>query len=158
MFKEEVYGGLDLVDCGVLAAMVFVPLLTYTYLSFAYRQLGLNGLLLTVALPAFLAGTCGVLVESESPTLLKVFLPGLVSQIAELSQFTVAASSILAIPPVVNLIVDGVRSPPFLPPLHSQTVPPFADPTPPFPSRSPVLGAPGASAVRAARVNLSGPY
>lgn len=108
MFKEEVYPGLDLVDVGLLVSMVAGPLLAYFYVSFALRQMGVNGILLTMAIPTFLLGVCGLLIGTEAPMLLKVFLPGLVSQVAELSQFVVAISSILAIPPVVNLVVDGV--------------------------------------------------
>lgn len=110
MFKEELYPGFDLVDVCFLVALIVGPLISYIYLSFAFRQLGFNGLLLTVAIPTFLAGVCGLLVESESPTLFKVFLPNLVAQIAQGSQFVVAISSILAIPSVVNLIADGVSS------------------------------------------------
>ncbi|QDZ21560.1 hypothetical protein HOP50_06g40870 [Chloropicon primus] len=107
MFKEELYPGLDLVDVGLLVSMVAGPLLAYFYVSFALRQMGVNGILLTMAIPTFLLGVCGLLIGTEAPMLLKVFLPGLVSQVAELSQFVVAISSILAIPPVVNLVVDG---------------------------------------------------
>ena len=110
MFKEELYPGLDLVDVGLLVSMILLPLASYLYLAFACRQLGVNGLLLTLAIPSFLLGVCGLLVEYEAPTLFKVFLPSLTSQIAEASQFVVAISSILSIPPVVNLIVDGVSS------------------------------------------------
>lgn len=115
MFKEELYPGIDLVDLGVLIAMVIFPLASYLYLAFAYRQLGVNGLLLTLAIPTFLLGTCGLLVEYEAPTLFKMFLPNLTTQIAESSQFIVAISTILSIPPIVNLIVDGVS--PILPSL-----------------------------------------
>ena len=108
MFKEELYPGLDLVDVCLLTSMVVGPLIAYLYVSFAMRQMGVNGLLLTLAIPTFLVGVCGLLVNSEAPTLVRLFLPTLVSQIADSSQFVVAISSILAIPPVVNLVVDGV--------------------------------------------------
>ena len=107
MFKEEVYPGLDLVDVCLLAAMVLGPLLGYMYFSFAVRQMGVNGLLLTMAIPTFLCGCCGLLISSEAPTLFKFLFPSLTNQLAESSQFVVAISSILAIPPVVNLVVDG---------------------------------------------------
>ena len=108
MFKEELYPGLDLVDVCLLTSMVVGPLIAYLYVSFAMRQMGVNGLLLTLAIPTFLVGVCGLLVNSEALTLVRLFLPTLVSQIADSSQFVVAISSILAIPPVVNLVVDGV--------------------------------------------------
>ena len=108
MFKEELYPGLDLVDVCLLTSMVVGPLIAYLYVSFAMRQMGVNGLLLTLDIPTFLVGVCGLLVNSEAPTLVRLFLPTLVSQIADSSQFVVALSSILAIPPVVNLVVDGV--------------------------------------------------
>ena len=111
MFKEEVYPGLDLVDLCVLVSMVLGPLVTYFYFSFAVRQMGVNGLLLTLAIPTFLLGACGLLINSEAPTLLRLAFSGLVTTVAESSQFLVAISSILAIPPVVNLVVDGVSSP-----------------------------------------------
>ena len=107
MFKEEVYPGLDLVDVCLLAAMVLGPLMGYMYFSFAVRQMGVNGLLLTMAIPTFLCGCCGLLISSEAPTLFKFLFPSLTNQLAESSQFVVAISSILAIPPVVNLVVDG---------------------------------------------------
>lgn len=108
MFKEELYPGLDLVDVCLLTSMVVGPLIAYLYVSFAMRQMGVNGLLLTLAIPTFLVGVCGLLVNSEALTLVRLFLPTLVPQIADSSQFVVALSSILAIPPVVNLVVDGV--------------------------------------------------
>ncbi len=106
--KERFEYGFDLVDVYCIATASAAALFSALYLRLVYGSLGLSGFLLIASLPTLVLGLCGLIAEEEAPLLVKILFPSSLATLIEYSQYIVALSSILIIPPTVKLCSSGV--------------------------------------------------